>query len=227
MKKLLGMLLLITALPLLGGCADPASLLQLPTGDIVSSATDRWGSWERVRQDEEKTKQEVAKAEKAKAELEQVRAASRENVQITINSHEELQTYALARANDNLAEANRILGTAVEALSGRGSVYKDLPSTPMPKGAFAEGIEATGDAVAKVANTPVALVTGAGLAAKWIIGKANAGAPNQFNLADGDLNAKGSFNELGVAAGNESPVSIPLAVPEANPVYMGPVTEVQ
>lgn len=199
---------------LLTGCAGTTDLMQLPTGDIVNASTDRWGSWERVRKDEEKTKQEIAKAEKAKAETEKVKYAVRENVQVNISGDKELALYALKSANDNLAAANKILGDAVNALAGGGSVYKDLPSTPMPKGAFAETIESTGDAVSKLANSPVALVVGSGRAAKWILDAAEAGAPTQFNLERGDLNARGSFNDIEVRAGNESPVSVPVAAPE-------------
>lgn len=214
----LKMLLVMVLILILSGCAQPVNLTKLPTSEIVNAATNRWGSWERVRKDEEKTKQDVAKAEKAKAEVDKLRLASRENVQIIIDSKDELQTYALSKANDNLAEANRILGQAVDALSGTKSVYADLSTTPMPQGAFAEGIKATGDAVAKVANTPAAMIVNTGLAARWILDKANAGAPNQFNLAKGDLNAKGSFNNIdAIASGAESSVTIPFAA-EQNPI---------
>jgi hypothetical protein len=208
-------ILLVPVLFLLTGCADTATLMQLPTGEIVNAATDRWGSWERVRKDEEKTKQKIAEAEKARADSDAVKyTVARENVRITIDSKDELYTYALSKANDNLAEANRILGEAIRALSGKGSVYADLPVTPAPKGAFAEGFESFSDGFAKIANTPVGLILGGGLAAKWIIDKANAGAGNQFNLAEGDLNSTGSFNKIDILSGNESPVSIPYMTEE-------------
>lgn len=179
----------------LQGCgANPnivSNLVKLPTGEIVSAATNRFGSYERVRAMEEKTKQEIAKAQEAKYKAAAARYS--ENVKVTITTGKQLADYALMRANDALSRANDIMGRALIAITSGKSIY-DLPSTPFPEGAFAEAFRTVFHGTAEVLDTPTSMFVGGGWALDKILSGANAGAGNQFNLQNGDLNASKSFN---------------------------------
>ena len=179
----------------LQGCgANPnivSNLVKLPTGQIVSAATNRFGSYERVRAMEEKTKQQIAKTEAAKAKAEEARY--RENIKVTITTSKQLADYALMRANDALARANDTLGRALIAITSGKSIY-DLPSTPFPEGAFTAAFRTIFHGAAEVLDTPTSMFVGGGWALDRILSGANAGAGNQFNLKDGDINASKSFN---------------------------------
>ncbi len=178
-----------------------SNLVRLPTGQIVSAATNRFGSYERVRAMEEKTKQAIAKTGMARAEAEKARYA--QNAHITISTDKQMADYALMRANDALSRANDTLGRAVIALSSGKSVY-DLPSTPFPEGAFAEGLRTIFNGTAEVLDTPTSMFVGGGWALDRILSGANAGAGNQFNLRNGDLNATKSFNHTWMKQINSS-----------------------
>jgi len=202
-------MLIIFILILLTGCGGTGNVITdmaiLPTGEIVSAATDRWGSWERVRAIEEKTKQEFAKAETAKAEAEKVEFLNKESTVITISDKDAMAIYALHEANKSLAKANAILGKVALALSNGGSPYKDLVSyTPVIQGAFAEGFDSIFGGAAKVLNTPVAGLIAGGWAAKELVNATGKNSGSTFNTEGGDVNAQDSFNRSDVKVGDNS-----------------------
>jgi len=203
MKRLVLLVIMagLCVLPLVGcaGSKVADSLIRLPSGEIVSAATDRWGSWERVRASEEGTKVKALEAEIKRAEADMAMAESKAAVNINISTNEELLTYALHTANERLAQSNQTLGRIALALASGGSPYDNLVSaTPMPRGAFAEFADSMWGGAKGVLDTPAAGIAAGGYFVKEIVKASTAGAGHEFNLAEGDLNASGAFNRTEV-----------------------------
>jgi hypothetical protein len=142
-----------------------SNIVQLPTGQIVSAATTRFGSWERVRIAEQATRSEEISLEKLK--LEKADPAP----QIIINTPEALAIHELARMTEIVAASNQAMTGIIIRLTG-GEVER---STPMPKGAFAEFIDSVGTAGEKIARTPAVAIVSTGYALGTFMKEVDAG----------------------------------------------------
>ncbi|MBE0584134.1 MAG: hypothetical protein IH612_10305 [Desulfofustis sp.] len=150
-------------LVLLPGCVGSdnkqALIINLPTPDggktPVPIVLDRHGSYAVTRLAEETTKQEVLRTKQKETDLE---IAQAEQVRITIDTDDELKTWALT-------ESNRTLGTVAKALSKGGDANDygvPLTTTVAPKSWFAEALDSAAGAVIGVADTPAAIAGTAG-----------------------------------------------------------------
>jgi hypothetical protein len=187
--------ILCIAVALLAGCVQSTdvvtSLVKLPTGEIVSAATDRLGVHERVRASEEATKRQEMALEIEREKTKQARLEKRAAVQITISDKDSLAVWALSKANDNLARSNEILGEAVSLLTGHDKYrYQYLASgAKFPEGAFAEFARTILHGGAEILETPTAGIVAGGWALDKVLN--NRPATNQFS---GDVHADNSFN---------------------------------
>ena len=179
-------------LPLLfSGCTPMAgdvvtNLVKLPTGEIVTAATDRFGSWERVQIIKANNKAKIAKAKADKVRAEADKAA---RVTLVLDTPEKISTWGLIQANERLAEANTALKEVALALATGKASVDGIIFDPFPEGAFSEFAHSIFSGVADVFNTPTAGLVAGG----WAMDKVFNGRPagNQFN---GTVNADGSFN---------------------------------
>ena len=213
MKKLLLPVVALGVLPLLGGCASDigANPVRLPTGDIVSSATDRFGSWERVELGKTKVAAKIIDTEKAKAEARAEEAKARQKVTITINDKDSMALYQLGEANRMLYESNMMIGKVLKTVVSNGNEYAGLVGySSMPKGAFAEGFDSFFGGVAKVGNAEATKFLSGGWALKEVLGAVKG---NQYSFG-GDFNGTDSFNytEQHQTGSTGNPVLQPLAV---------------
>lgn len=188
----------------LGGCVGTTGtdmltqLVKLPTGEIVTAATGRHGSAERAY---------ISKmgAVKAGIELETVKEQKKDQVVIKIDSKDEMNSYALLKANNNMLTAVKILGSAVEAMSGRPSKYQVMYAAyQVPEGAFAEGIKAVGTAGRDLLGTTASTLYAGG----WAFGKVMdgydkaSGDRTSINSDGGDINYVNKRSAVSVGDGN-------------------------
>jgi len=184
-------ILALSILFFLGGCAgDIASnLVKLPTGDIVSAATDRFGSWERV---------EIARSSERKSEnelmLEKVKKSG-PAPQIVINDKESMVAYKDAKAYEALAAANKSLADIATALAVGNSAASNIPVTPFPQGAFAEGFRAFGAGAKDVLSTPASGILAGGYAIGKVMQSYDAG--HKIDSGGGDIVLKTSNAKMG------------------------------
>lgn len=177
----------------LSGCSGTdiaSSLVQLPTGEIVSSATDRFGSWERVEISRHNL--EISNNDLELAKLD--KQAKEPQVTIVIDSAAELEAYERLESVKALSKANDMLGKAVVALA-----EKDKPAvsdaTPFPKGAFAEGIESFGKAGKDILSTPASGIVAGGYALGKVLDGYDSGT--NIDTGGGDLDYTSKDIEIG------------------------------
>ena len=176
---------------LLSACTPMAgdvvtNLVKLPTGDIVSAATDRFGSWERVQAVKAKARAEIARAKAGRARAEADKAS---HVTLVLDTPEKISAWGLIQANERLAQVNTALRDVAVALATGKASTDGIIFDPFPEGAFSEFAHTLFGGVADVFNTPTAGLVAGG----WALDKIFNGRPpsNQFN---GPVNADGSFN---------------------------------
>lgn len=186
-------LMLIVLLLVLSGCIPVAgdvvsNLVELPTGKIVSAATDRFGSWERVQAIKADARVEIAKAKADRARAEADKAA---HVTLILDTPEKISAWGLIQANERLAEANTALKVVAVALATGKASTDGIIFDPFPEGAFAEFAHAVLSGSADLLNTPAAGIVAEGYALDRVF---NGRPPsNQFN---GPVNADSSFNNI-------------------------------
>ena len=176
---------------LLSACTPMAGdvvtgLVKLPTGDIVSAATDRFGSWERVQAVKANARAAIAQARADRARAEADRAA---HVTLVLDTPEKISAWGLIQANERLAQANTALRDVAVALATGKADADGIMFDPFPEGAFSEFAHTILAGGADLLNTPAAGLVAGG----WALDKIFNGRPpsNQFN---GPVNADGSFN---------------------------------
>lgn len=156
MRQVILAVLAMVAMLGLTGCAGQYLEVSEKAIERIPQDIGRFSAHLGVRTQEEKTKQRVADAKKAEAEAEKTKAA---NIAVNLDTTEKLLAYSLA-------ETNKVLGKAIEALARRdGGNEFGLATTPTPKGVIAETLDSAGNAIAKVADTPAALAGAVGVAA--------------------------------------------------------------
>jgi len=182
------------------------NLVKLPTGEIVSAATDRFGSWERVQIIKANNKAKIAKSKADQARAEADKAA---HVTLVLDTPEKISAWGLIQANERLAEANTALRDVAVAMATGKALADGITFDPFPEGAFAEFANSIFSGVSDVFNTPTAGLVADG----WAMDKVFNGRPagNQFN---GTVNADGSFNSstLHQTGSTGNPTMQPYAV---------------
>ena len=177
----------------LSGCSPMAgdvvtNLVKLPTGEIVSAATDRFGSWERVQAVKANARAKIAQARADQAKAEADKAA---HVTIVLDTPEKISAWGLVQANERLAQANTALRDVAVALATGKASTDGIVFDRFPEGAFAEFARTLFGGVADVFDTPTAGLVAGG----WALDKVFNSRPpsNQFN---GPVNADSSFNNI-------------------------------
>ncbi len=194
----------IAAVLFLGGCAGGSDvvsqLVKLPTGEIVSTATDRFGSWERAISSQNEAKGKWADMEKAKYHAE----LNKPKVTIAIDTKDEMTMYTIQRANENIAASNLALKEVAIALANNGkTIYSDLfPEIKFPKGAFAEGFESFGKGARDVLGSPAAVIGSTGYAVGQFAGSFESGRQQTYQSVSGDIVV--DHKESSVAIGDEN-----------------------
>ena len=195
----------IIALFSLGGCSgsNVAQLVTLPTGEIVSAATNRFGSWERVEIAKSAERAAATNLELAKLEFSK---SSEPQVVITIDSVEAMESYERSKSVDALAKANDMLGKVAVSLA-----EKDKPAvsntTPFPKGAFAEGFESFGKGIKDVGNTPATVILSTGYALGSFMDAVDQGA--DVDSGGGDVSIATDKNQFTASGDSASVTSQP------------------
>ncbi len=163
----------------LTGCADQAQMLTLPTGEIVSASTSRFGSWERVaikQADVRKAKYEARKEEASS----HIQAATTWNLsteasQALFVSHQALQT---------VSQTNQRLVDVIEVIAGGG---ESQDYTPMPKGAFAEFLDSAGNFAGTILNSAGGKLGIGLLAGAEVLDRVGQNSGDRVNTDGGDV----------------------------------------
>ena len=179
--KLLITLLLLAALP---GCSSVMTTEEVAlTGKAIERIpTDigRFSSHSVTRAAEEETKQKVVEMKKAMADAEKAQAeADRQRdagVVVVLDTPEEISSWSLASIGKQLAESNKAMAKAFQAFAEKGENPYHLATTPTPKGVIAESLDSLGNAVAKVGESPAAIVSAVGVTAVKMTKEAVSGA---------------------------------------------------
>jgi len=160
MQRLLIFLLLglLSACTPMTGADALTNLVKLPTGEIVSASTDRFGSWERVQAVKANARAAIAQARADRARAEADRAA---HVTLVLDTPEKISAWGLIQANERLAQANTALRDVAVALATGKASADGIIFDPFPEGAFSEFAHTLFGGVADVFDTPTAgLVAG-------------------------------------------------------------------
>jgi hypothetical protein len=140
MKKILAVLMFLT----LSGCADSGTVGIGPDGKLtsVSNDTGRFTAWLLGEEARYKAIKSIEAPPVVKAEP---------KVLVTLDTLEKIREWT---NYENIKAWKELTAELAKSLRPKNS---QLDPTPFPKGAVAEGIEATGNAAQKIGNTPAAV----------------------------------------------------------------------
>jgi hypothetical protein len=154
----------------------------------------RMDAWKETRKEEEKTKQEILKTKQA-----EFAAGKGETEKNKRNPTVQITTYG-PDGKTPISTTTVDVAPSIAAATGHSVDGDDnntygikVKETPMPKGAVSEGLEATGNAVTKVANAPAVVVGATGAAVVGALKETGGG--QKIEVHDGDFNATDSFNK--------------------------------
>jgi len=124
--------------------------------DAIPDDVGRFSAHVAVRRAEEKTKQEVVRAEKANEDADRLLDAR------TVITNPTTDVQAMAAANIELARTTKAIVKYLAKALKKDNEY-ELATTHTPKGVVAESIDSFGNAAEKIARTPAALATSVGV----------------------------------------------------------------
>jgi len=180
-KQLMAALLICVTGMTFAGCAgftasesnvaNVSSTVKDVSGDVVSLATNRFGSHERIEIARAKTARQALTLRAKETELEIAKARAEEakakSVQIVLDTPEKIKEYSITRTMElllstveNMIGANKENAKVAQILAANGRYEYDTLFTPtkQPKGAVAEGI----DSLTGLAETPGVTAAGIG-----------------------------------------------------------------
>jgi|GEM_PF-4423898 len=180
----------------LGGCGGK-SLLPVEgqdAVDVVRVAGDRFGYWYLAvkEQAEAKKAESNARAEEAKAQQAAFNGFGDKGWDLS--RVESQAMYVMHQSNQIMAATMREMAQVMSAMTGHvADAY-----TPMPKGAFSEGIEATFTGLANVGNSTGVKILTTGISGKWILDALGGWQGHRFSTEGGDLTISDSLTRSDV-----------------------------
>ena len=196
----LAMVVMLSGLPTIS-LAESTTSIDTGTGNIelYSSDMGRFSAWALVEQKRLLAIQSINK----------LAVASRDNVQVVLDTEEKIRAWTQYQTTELLGKAVESMAKALSPMS------KSLEPTPMPKGAISEGIDSVGGVVEKVGNAPSMV---AGVVGHFLSKTANEGikhAGDQTNVS-GEANTVKINKSQNTAAANGE--GIATATPEVEVV---------
>jgi len=164
MKKLLWMILPL----MLSGCSSGTTSISTAVGGVETNSSDigRYTAWAAV---------ETKKAEVIQA-IETAQApAPREIITVNLSTPEAIREWAQLQTTVALKDAVTEMARALRPRN------KTLDAMPMPKGAFAEGVDSTTGLIGAVMNSPVGVAGAVG----YFVGSAAKSAGTKVTATDG------------------------------------------
>jgi len=205
-------LALIMSALLLSGCAG-SSLLPVEGSDaveVVKVAGDRFNYWYLgVKEQAEVKKQEaIARQEEAKAQQATFNGLGDKGWDLS--KVESQAMFVMHQSNQMMALAMREQSQIILALTG-----KDMNAyTPMPKGAFSEGMDSFFGGIANVGNSTGGKLLAGGIAGKWVLDALGGWQGHHFSTEGGNLSISDSLNRSNISMTNSEDGLVRFYSPE-------------
>ena len=168
LKNAIAIIILFFVVTCLSSCADTKGTTRIDTqvGSTEQTVTGlgRYDAWAKVETKKVDAVKALAQADEKKTDLEIARA---KQVTVILDTPEKIAAW-------NNAQATRDLGIVAKNLSvGNQDKYSEaLKPMPVPTSAFAEGTEAVGNTLVKLAESPAGVASSVG----YFVGSAARGA---------------------------------------------------
>lgn len=187
--------------------------------DVVRVAGDRFGYWYLAVKEQAEAKKAEAVARQEEARVYQASFNGFGDKGWDLSRPESQALFVMHQSVQTMARVVEAQNQVMLAMAGKGEGY-----TPMPEGAFAEGIRATFTGLADVGNSTAFKLLSGGIAGKWVLDALGGWQGHHFSTEGGDLSLADSLNrsDVGMSGsegglinfGNPSTTTTTTTVPE-------------